>query len=78
MSAPAQTAEIVLGKRFVIRVHGDGRLERRLRVLSRDDQPTGLNEVIGSNSGAIEPAYERVRFCDFWIPAGEDITLAFT
>jgi hypothetical protein len=64
--------------RVVIRVHGDGRLECRLRVLTRDDQPTGLNEVIGSTSGAIEPAYERVRFCDFWIPAGQEITLTFT
>ena len=64
--------------RVVIQIHGDGRLECRLRVLSRGVQSTGLNDITGSTTGTIEPANERLRFCDFWTPAGQDITLTFT
>lgn len=64
-------------RRVVLRVHGDGRLDCRMRVLARDGQSTGLKEVVGSTSGTIEPAHERTHWCDFWIPAGQDITLTF-
>jgi len=63
-------------QRVVVHVYGDSRLRPRVRVLA-DDRPTPIATVTGSSTGQIECAAEGDGWNDYWVPAGQDVTIEF-
>ena len=63
-------------QRVVVHVYGDSRLRPRVRVLA-DDRPTPIATVTGSSTGQIECAAEGDGWNDYWVPAGQDVTIQF-
>jgi hypothetical protein len=59
-----------------LRIHGDHRLQARLRVLV-DDEAMAVEHVRGSSSGEIEVADEDAGWREYWVSAGQDLTITF-
>jgi len=64
--------------RVEMKVHGDPRLQCRVRVLAEEEGGVHLERVVGSNSGELSAVGQGPDWCDFWVPGGQDVEFTFS
>ena len=65
-------------ERVQIKLHGDPRLQCRVRVLAKEEGGVHLDRVVGSTSGELSAAGQGPDWCDFWVAAGQDVEFTFS